>query len=299
MELHTRTINRPVRLAWIACLAACFVQAAEPTLADVHYGPHERHVLDFFEAATSGPAPVLIYFHGGDFREGDKRSFRNMADKYLRAGISVVSANYRFSQDAIYPAAMLDGARVVQFLRWKTEEWHVDPAKIAASGVSAGGTLAVWMATHDELAKPQSDDPVARISTRIACVSATNAATSMDPVFLDKHFGAPDFGAMLAFFGVRTREELFAVRRRKQALNASAIKHVSKEDPPVFLDYSGALTPTPLPSGAEFSVWIYHPRFGELFKEAYDRMGLECHFYHAGKPAPEGAELAFLRKILR
>ena len=29
----------------------------------------------------------------------------------------------------------------------------------------------------------------------------------------------------------------------------------------------------------------------------YDELGLECHFYHAGKPAPSGAEIAFLRKV--
>ncbi|HTI51122.1 MAG TPA: hypothetical protein VL475_09225, partial [Planctomycetaceae bacterium] len=43
-----------------------------PTQMNVRYGPHERNVLDFWQAASEKPAPLAISIHGGGFREGSK-----------------------------------------------------------------------------------------------------------------------------------------------------------------------------------------------------------------------------------
>ena len=273
----------------------CAARAAEPTQAGVRYGPHERHVLDFWKAASSRPTGVLIFFHGGSFKGGDKRSFAARAPEFLDAGISVVSANYRFSSQAVYPGPMLDGARVVQFVRSQAKEWNVDPSRVAVSGSSAGAALALWIALHDDLASPQSPDPIERISTRVACASLRNGATSMDPELITKLFGAQNFGAMLALFGARSAEEFRTPEFRKKALDASAVSHLSKDDPPLFLWHGGGLTPMPTAAEGKLGAWIHHARFGELLKQKCDRLGVECHFYHRGRPAPEGAEIAFLR----
>src|SRR5688572_33148402 len=91
----------------------------QPTLADVRYGQFDRNVLDVYKADTEGPAPVLIYFHGGGWMAGDKKPVN--AAPFVRNGITVVAANYRFTTGhadaAPYPAPMEDGARVVQFVR--------------------------------------------------------------------------------------------------------------------------------------------------------------------------------------
>jgi acetyl esterase/lipase len=91
------------------------VQGPAPTAANVEYGPYRRNVLDVWKADSAKPTPVLINFHGGGFVAGDKSAVT--AAPYLKQGISVVSANYRFvqgdEQSAPYPAPMLDGARVV------------------------------------------------------------------------------------------------------------------------------------------------------------------------------------------
>jgi acetyl esterase len=286
-------------LVLILLLGAPAARSAEPTLADVRYGPHEGNVLDFFKSEAQGPAPVLIFFHGGGFRGGDKRSFREQAGQYLQAGISVVSANYRLSQQAIYPAPMLDGARVVQFVRSKAREWNINASQVAVSGSSAGGTLALWIALHDDLADAAAADPIARISTRVSCASVKIAPSSMDPEFILKHLGSTQFGAMLALHGAKTLEEYRTPKFRKQALDASPIEHATPDDPPLFLWYGSELTPTPLPPDTRFNGWIHHPRFGELLKQKYDQLGLECHFFHRGHPAPQGAEIDFLRKCFR
>ena len=45
-----------------------------PDHADVEYGPHARNVLDLWLAKSDAPTPLVIYYHGGGFRGGDKRT---------------------------------------------------------------------------------------------------------------------------------------------------------------------------------------------------------------------------------
>ena len=72
----------------------------KPTLANVAYGTHERQVLDFWKAESSRPTPVLFHIHGGGWVAGDKARVASL-DKYLAAGISVVSINYRYVTQAM------------------------------------------------------------------------------------------------------------------------------------------------------------------------------------------------------
>ncbi|WP_395741548.1 hypothetical protein [Prosthecobacter sp.] len=120
MSLHAR------RFWLLLGLFSAAVNSAAQTGAqkDVRYGAYDNDVLDFHPAQTQEPAPVLIHFHGGGWTGGDKKGL-NPAP-LLRAGIAVVSANYRFTtgtKDAPpYPAPMLDAAQVVQFVRSKAAE---------------------------------------------------------------------------------------------------------------------------------------------------------------------------------
>jgi acetyl esterase/lipase len=59
---------------------------------------------------------------------------------------------------------MHDGARAVQYLRSRAKEWNLDPARVAATGGSAGAGISLWLAFHADLADPKSKDPVARQS---------------------------------------------------------------------------------------------------------------------------------------
>lgn len=146
-----------------------------PTKAAVPYGPHVRQVLDFYQAESTEPTPVVIYIHGGAWLSGT-RDINPVKLQHLHyEKISVVAISYRFTTDAegIEPPVkvpLLDAARAVQFLRTKASEWNIDKNRIAATGGSAGGFSALWLAFHDDLADPQSEDPVLRESTRLACV---------------------------------------------------------------------------------------------------------------------------------
>src|SRR5438874_9823564 len=72
-----------------------------PTAAKVAYGDHERQVLDFWQAKSESPTPLVLYIHGGGWRGGDKSGLSAAQIKQFRdAGISVAAINYRYTQQA-------------------------------------------------------------------------------------------------------------------------------------------------------------------------------------------------------
>ena len=275
-----------------------------PTHANVKYGPYARNVLDFWRADTAESAPVLICFHGGGFVAGDKRAYARAARLYVPLGISVVSANYRFVRgpgSSPFPGTMHDGARVVQFVRHQAAAWNVDPKRIALTGGSAGACMAIWIALHDDLADPDSDDPVARQSSRVTCVVSHNGQTFVDPRLILKHIGGSPriHPSLLAGFAAKTAADLEKPAFRKQIEAASAINHATKDDPPLLLIYGGRLDDAPLPATASINKSIHHPMFGKVLKDTLDPLGVACLLYHRDHRPPRGAETAFLKKHLK
>ena len=63
-----------------------------PDLVDVSYGPHERNVMDVWKAKSAGPAPLLVFIHGGGFRGGSKDAVQPyLLNGCLANGVSVVA----------------------------------------------------------------------------------------------------------------------------------------------------------------------------------------------------------------
>jgi acetyl esterase/lipase len=182
---------------------------------------------------------------------------------------------------------MLDGARAVQHLRSKAKEWNLDPTKFAATGGSAGAGISLWIGLHDDLADPKSDDPVARQSTRLACMAVLGAQSSYDPRFIEKNIGgrAHEHSALPAFYGLKP-DELDTPKAHNLYEEASPINYVSAGDPPVWMIYSEPNRP--LPPDAKPGQGIHHPKFGEVLKAKLDPLGIECILKHqtdyAGKP---------------
>ncbi len=154
------------------------VPAIKPTAANLPYGKLDRQVLDFWQAKSDKPTPVVFCIHGGGWSGGDKSSYYGGVKTYLDNGISVVTINYRLMAQAneqkVTPpvkAPLEDAARALQFVRSKAADWNIDKKKIGATGGSAGGASSLWLAFHDDMADPKSDDPVARESTRLYCAA--------------------------------------------------------------------------------------------------------------------------------
>jgi acetyl esterase/lipase len=269
-----------------------------PTYSNVPYGAHERQVLDFFRADTKEPAPLVIHIHGGGWVNGDKVGVGDLK-KLLDSGISVASINYRYTTQAqaagIKPPVkwpLEDAARAVQFLRSKAGEWNIDKSRIAATGGSAGACSSLWLALHDDMAKPDSSDPVARESTRLTATAVNGAQTSLDPLQLrewipNMRYGGHAFG----FTGSGGRDSQFQQfhDHRGDVLDwikeYSPFAHVGPGDPPVFLNYPAQDKP-PVKGEAQTDP-THSAVLGLLLEEKLKAEGDEVHLVYPGRKDPE------------
>src|SRR5260221_4813970 len=156
------SMKRILTLA-VLLLAALPTHADEPKkLINVPYGTHPRQVLDFYQAKSDMPSPVVLYIHGGGWQNGDKKT---NPQPFLDKGISVVAINYRYVKNAVeekieppVKAPLEDAARALQFVRSKAVEWNIDKKRIGATGGSAGGCSSAWLAFHTRTANPRGKE---------------------------------------------------------------------------------------------------------------------------------------------
>ena len=279
-------------LALFVPVASAQPAKPKPNIADAKYGPHERNVLDLWQAKGDGPRPLVVFIHGGGFSAGSKEKLNAVQLKScLDAGISVAAINYRLTDTAPFPAAFMDSARAIQFLRFKAKDWNLDPQRVAATGSSAGAGTSLWIGFHDDMAEPKSADPIARQSTRLTCMAVIGAQTTYDPRVIKELIGgrAHEHPALLPFYGIKA-DELDSPKAYELYEKASPINHLTRDDPPVFLVYAEAKGP--LPADAKPGQGIHHPNFGTYLKEKMDPLGIECVLRHRGEfdsKDPQGA----------
>lgn len=127
-------------------LAALHGAEHPPALLDVPYaeGGKTSQRLDLFlPAALSKPGPLLVWIHGGGWREGDKRGhpLRAFADR----GFAIASINYRLTGEAAFPAQIDDVRAALKWLRAHAADHGYDSKRIGVIGHSAGGHLSALL----------------------------------------------------------------------------------------------------------------------------------------------------------
>lgn len=95
--------------------------------------------------AEGGPA--LVYFHGGGMVLGSNHSFEPLARMLASAsGATVVSVDYRLAPENPPPAQFDDAYAATAWVADNAARLHLDPARVAVAGDSAGGSLAAAVA---------------------------------------------------------------------------------------------------------------------------------------------------------
>jgi acetyl esterase len=101
----------------------------------------------------AGPAPLLVYYHGGGWVVGDLDTHDGIC-RFLAAaaGVAVLSIDYRLAPEHPFPAAAEDAWSAFAWSAANGERLGIDPARIAVGGDSAGGNLAagVSIAAREE-----------------------------------------------------------------------------------------------------------------------------------------------------
>ena len=143
-------------LLFLFCLSPiCFGQQLPPTHPDLRYSKeYERSTLDLWVVKGKESAPLVVYFHGGGFKFGDKALFHRSSTlrKYHPRGIAFASVNYPYlkqvGQD--YLKIMNHCAEAIRFLKSNSAKYNLDPKRISVSGVSAGALITCYVGhAHD------------------------------------------------------------------------------------------------------------------------------------------------------
>lgn len=273
----------------------------KPDFADVSYGPHERNKIDIYLAKSAQPTPAVFMIHGGGFRNGDKS--RWASDKSTRqlldGGVSCVAVNYPFLDAMPIQDILRQCARAVQFVRSNAGEWKLDKTRFASMGGSAGAGTSLWLATHDDMADPNAEDPVLRESTRLVCAVCNSTQATYDLTRWESFLGPvkPEFntseveGAL--FYHLSSAIDFSTEHGKNILRECDMLRWITPDDPPLFLS-NPQVVETPRNRG-EWLHCIHHAR--EVGKEcAAD--GVPCIIVQEA-PEPKPDAVLFLLKHLK
>jgi len=112
------------------------------------YGDDPGQFADLYLPPGAGPHPVLALLHGGCWRaQYGLEPLGSLCRALAEAGFAAYNLEYRRpGQGGGWPHTFRDAARGIDALRDLAETCRLDLARVVASGHSAGGHLALWLA---------------------------------------------------------------------------------------------------------------------------------------------------------
>ena len=116
-------------------------------------------------ADTELISPAVIYVHGGGWAAGTKTDTPN--ELLATRGFAMFSISYRFSDEAIFPAAIHDVKAAIRWVLANSSDLRIDPERIGIWGHSAGGHLASLAALTGDLPKLEGDSGNPGLSSAI------------------------------------------------------------------------------------------------------------------------------------
>ena len=103
--------------------------------------------LDLFCPASATGAPLLVFFYGGSWENGERGWYSFVGEALAAHGVAVAIPDYRRYPAGRFPAFMQDGARAVAWVRDHARECGADPTRLYLAGHSAGAQIAGLLAT--------------------------------------------------------------------------------------------------------------------------------------------------------
>ncbi len=160
----------------------------------------------------SDPAPLLA----GAMAAKDRNAFGMLLDK----GFTLILVRHGSSPYFKVPDAVADVRRAVRHIRMTAATHGIDEQRLGVFGGSAGGHLSLMLGTASDNGNPSASDPVEKMSSRIAAVTAYYPPTDLAGYIGDARFPALHFPAT-------------------QSDALSPLKQVTADDAPSLLVHGG------------------------------------------------------------
>jgi acetyl esterase/lipase len=207
---------------------------------DIAYIPDgdEAQRLDLYlpETPAASPLPLVVHVHGGGWMGGSKFpcQFANMVDR----GYAVASVEYRFSQQAVFPAQIQDCQAAIRWLRANSQRYNIDSDHVGVVGGSAGGHLSalVGAAGGKQAFAPIGGNEEQSDAVQCVCdiFGPANFTTVIQQAADDKNvrniftFNSPDdpYSRLIGASLEGNREKTDAV---------SPVHYISKDSPPMLI----------------------------------------------------------------
>ncbi|SHG52113.1 alpha/beta hydrolase [Massilia sp. CF038] len=136
----------------VACSPLGTLNALSPGKAllaqeNVAYGSNARHRLDIYRPEhASGPAPVVVFFFGGNWTTGEREGYAFVGRALASRGYVVVIPDYRLYPEVRYPEFLDDSAQAVAWTAREISRYGGDPKRLFVMGHSAGAYNAAMVA---------------------------------------------------------------------------------------------------------------------------------------------------------
>ena len=157
---------------------------------DLAYGKEPRQKLDIYVPdGLKAPAPVLLFFYGGNWQNGSKDDYLAFGEAFTAQGFVVAIADYRLYPAVKFPAFVEDGARAVRFVHDQASRYGVDPERIFIAGHSAGAYNAILLASDPHYLHDAGAD-LSWVRGAIGLAGPYDFLPLRDPALIDMFGGA-------------------------------------------------------------------------------------------------------------
>lgn len=152
-------------LALAACSPLTALNALSPagpteSVEGLSYGDGPRRKLDIYRPRDlRGPAPVVVFFYGGNWVNGDRGDYAFVGRALAARGIVTMVADYRLHPEVSYPDFLRDAAQAVAWARREAARHGGDPQRLYVMGHSAGAYNAAMVALDERWLKEQGMTP--------------------------------------------------------------------------------------------------------------------------------------------
>lgn len=113
--------------------------------SNIEYSKDPKLGLDLYQPENIkelGLRPTIVWIHGGGWISGSKEHARGYFKLLVAQGFNVVSVEYQFAPQVIYPNQLLQINQALKFISKQAEDYQIDANQLYLAGDSAGANLA-------------------------------------------------------------------------------------------------------------------------------------------------------------